>query len=166
MCKCVLCGCLISVTNSLLRHAWPIKFYLVQFNTKCRLHQIPTSPGRCTSRGLAVGGSRCVTARLTQSSTEMFIHHRTNVPLEIREKHTSGADVLSLRWVIFLPGAVLLFYGWPREVRKRRAASANCFWRFLHFRVKCQFLGEKKLKSICMIQKYTQTHTLFIHRQI
>lgn len=135
------------------------------------MHQTPTSPGRCTSRGLAVGGSRCVTIRLTQSSTEMFIHHWTDVPLEIREKHTSGADVLRLRWVIFLSGAVLLFYGWPGEVGKGRAASADGFWWFLHFRVKCQFLKtwRKKKEKINLhstlvftCYRNTLTHTLFI----
>lgn len=87
----------------------------------------------------AAGTAWGVAARLAKGPTEMFIHHRADVPLEVGEEDTSGVDVFSFRRALFL-WAVLLFFdtGWglvgKRGAPTGTAAGAGAaLLGFLHF---------------------------------
>lgn len=80
-----------------------------------------------------------VAARLAQGPTEMFVHHGTDVSPEVGEEDTSGVDVLSFGWALFLQAALLFFYtGWGL-VGKRGTPTGTAAWAgvallgFLHF---------------------------------
>lgn len=64
--------------------------------------------------GFAAGTAWGVAAWLAKGPTEMFIHHRADVPLEVGEEDTSGVDVLSFGRALFLWAALLFFFdtGW------------------------------------------------------
>lgn len=87
----------------------------------------------------AAGTAGGIAARLAQGPTEMFIHHRADVALEVGEEYTSGIDVLSFGWALFLRAVILFFYtGWGL-VGKRgaptgaAAGAGTAFLGFLHF---------------------------------
>lgn len=72
-----------------------------------------TLPGPRAPWCFAAGTAGGVAARLAQCPTEMFIHHRADIPLEIGEEDAAGVDVLCLWWALFLWAAFFLFYtGW------------------------------------------------------
>ena len=98
--------------------------------------------GVSTSGGLAaaVGAGR-VAAGLAQSPAEVLVHHGADVPLEVREEHTPGAQVLRLR--LLVAAAVLLLDGGMGRVGERAAPAASAHTvvgLLLHFRIKRQFL--------------------------
>lgn len=89
----------------------------------------------------AAGAAWGVAARLTKGPTEMFVHHRADVPLEVGEEDTSGVDVFSFGRALFLWAALLFFdTGWglvgERGAPAGTAARAGAaLLGFLHFRV-------------------------------
>lgn len=96
----------------------------------------PGAPGcfaACTAWGIA--------ARLAQGPTEVLIHHRADVPLEIGEEDAAGVDVLCLWWALFLRAAFFLFdTGWSLAGKGAAAARAVAgagvaLLRFLHLGV-------------------------------
>lgn len=97
----------------------------------------PGAPGcfaACTARGIA--------ARLAQGPTEVLVHHRADVPLEIGEEDAAGVDVLGLRWALFLWAAFFFFdTGWilagkgGAATARAVAGAGGAFLGFLHFGV-------------------------------
>lgn len=80
------------------------------------LHGDPlTSPGSRASVCFAAGTAWGVAAWVAKGPTEMFVHHRADVPLEVGEEDTSGVDVLSFGRALFLWAALLFLdtgWGW------------------------------------------------------
>lgn len=101
-----------------------------------------TSPGSRAPVGFAARTAGGVAAGLAQGPTEMFIHHRADVPLEVGEEHASGVDILSFGWALLLWAALLFLDAGRGLVGKggvpagaAAAGAGVAFLGFLHFRV-------------------------------
>lgn len=99
-----------------------------------------TFPGGGPSWALvAAGWGRAVAAGLAQGAAEVFVHHRTDVSLEVGEEDAPWADVLSLRRLLLLGCTVLLLYSGRRMAGEQVSSTDRLF---LHFGIESQFLKQ------------------------
>lgn len=101
-----------------------------------------TPPGPGAPGCFAARTARGIAARLAQGPTEVLVHHRADVPLEIGEEDAAGVDVLRLWWALFLWAAFFLFdTGWSLAGKGGAAAAGAvagagvALLGFLHFGV-------------------------------
>lgn len=103
-----------------------------------------TPPGARVPRRLRAAQGEA--AGLAERPAEVLIHHGADVPLEVGEEDTAGADVLGLGGSLLLGAAVLLLDA-GRGVAGEGAASAGAaaaLRGFLHFGVKGESLQGRK----------------------
>lgn len=103
-----------------------------------------TPPGARVPRCLRAAQGEA--AGLTECPAEVLVHHGADVPLEVGEEDTAGADVLGLGGSLLLGAAVLLLDA-GRGVAGEGAAGAGAaaaLRGFLHFGVKGEFLQGRK----------------------
>lgn len=103
-----------------------------------------TPPGARVPRRLRAAEGEA--AGLAERPAEVLVHHGADVPLEVGEEDTAGADVLGLGGSLLLGAAVLLLDA-GRGVAGEGAAGAGAaaaLRGFLHFGVKGELLQGRK----------------------
>lgn len=93
-----------------------------------------TPPGARVPRRLRAAEGEA--AGLAERPAEVLIHHGADVPLEVGEEDTAGADVLGLGGSLLLGAAVLLLDAGRGVAGEGAAGAAAALRGFLHFGVK------------------------------
>lgn len=103
-----------------------------------------TPPGARVPRRLRAAQGEA--AGLAERPAEVLIHHGADVPLEVGEEDTAGADVLGLGGSLLLGAAVLLLDAGCGVAGEGAAGAgaAAALRGFLHFGVKGEFLQGRK----------------------
>lgn len=118
---------------------YPWVLFHSYFDAWTSLHTFPGRGPSCAF--VAAGWGSAVAGGLAQGTAEVFVHHWTDVSLEVGEEDASWADVLGLGRLLLLGHAVLLLYS-GRGMAGERVPSAYGF--FLHFGIESQFLKQHK----------------------